>query len=69
LGQFTLYGDIPTDPLVSDGQGVWLTTTAGQSCYSTRTGATKQGPSVLASSLGSWVALGTGAAGVNTVIS
>jgi hypothetical protein len=69
LGQFTLYGDIPTDPLVSDGQGAWLTTTAGQSCYSTRTGATKQGPSVLASSLGSWVALGTGAAGVNTVIS
>lgn len=41
---------------------------SGSMCYSIRTGAVNQGPAIYTFSLGSWVALGTGAAGVNTII-
>lgn len=60
---FTTYGwDITTDPL-GNGQA----TTAGQYLYSTRATAINQGPMVRTAA--GWIALGTGAAGVNTVAS
>lgn len=54
--------DIAVDPLTLTG----LQTTAQQTLVSSRAGAINQGPTVR--SAAGWVALGTGAAGVNTVI-
>lgn len=56
--------DLAIDPIALAAS---LPTTAGQRCRSTRAGATNQGPAVRVSA--GWVALGTGAASVNTLIS
>ena len=59
----TVFGyDIAIDPIAQGG----LLTTAGQFCYSTRASAINQGPTVRTAA--GWIALGTGASGVNTVI-
>ena len=63
----SLFGwDLPYD-VITGVAAVTLATAAGQYLQSTRAGAVNLGPAVR--SPAGWVALGTGAAGVNTVIS
>lgn len=72
--KFAVYGyDISFDPLSTAAFGgtagnIVVDTVAGSYLNSTRAGAVNQGPAIYTSSLGSWVAIGTGAAAVNTVI-
>ena len=62
----TVFGwDVPIDPLAAN----IVTTTDGQYCFSTRaTSAATKGPTKYSAGTAAWVALGTGAAGVNTVL-